>query len=103
MIFFRRTTFSTSILAVAATFSIIATSWSVVAQQRDLTREEYIERYKHIAIDHQQRYGIPASITMAQGILESNNGNSHLERGSNNHFGIKCKTNLSGAHIHPYR
>ena len=61
------------------------------------TREEYIERYKHIAIDHMERYGIPASITMAQGILESDCGNSALSRSSNNHFGIKCKRNWTGA------
>ena len=61
------------------------------------TREEYIERYKHIAIDHMERYGIPASLTMPQGILESDCGNSALSRSSNNHFGIKCKRNWAGA------
>lgn len=61
-----------------------------------MSREEYIERYKHIAIDHQHVYGIPASITMAQGILESDSGNSTLARGSNNHFGIKCKGTWTG-------
>ncbi len=65
------------------------------ATQR-ISREEYINRYKSIAISHQQRYGIPASITMAQGILESDCGNSHLAKGSNNHFGIKCKADWRG-------
>ena len=55
------------------------------------TREEYVEKYKAIAIAHMERYGIPASITMAQGILESDSGNSLLSNSSNNHFGIKCK------------
>ena len=64
------------------------------------TREEYIERYKQIAIDHMERYGIPASITMAQGILESDNGNSPLSRSSNNHFGIKCKTDWTGRRVY---
>lgn len=64
------------------------------------TREEYIERYKHIAIDQMERYGIPASITMAQGILESDSGNSLLSRSSNNHFGIKCKKNWSGRKVY---
>ncbi|MDO4426381.1 MAG: glucosaminidase domain-containing protein [Planctomycetia bacterium] len=69
-----------------------------IAQSRTTrqTREEYIERYKAIAIDQMERYGIPASITMAQGILESDSGNSTLSRSSNNHFGIKCKRNWGG-------
>lgn len=63
------------------------------------TREEYIDRYKHIAISHMERYGIPASITMAQGILESDCGNSWLSVQSNNHFGIKCKSNWKGRSV----
>ncbi|MFR9650757.1 MAG: glucosaminidase domain-containing protein [Rikenellaceae bacterium] len=66
------------------------------ANHTRLSRADYITRYRHIAIDHQQRYGIPASITMAQGILESDSGNSTLSRGSNNHFGIKCKSYWKG-------
>ena len=64
------------------------------------TREEYIERYKSIAIAHMERYGIPASITMAQGILESDSGNSLLSRSSNNHFGIKCKKHWTGERVY---
>lgn len=67
-----------------------------VANRTRLSRADYVARYRHIAIDHQQRYGIPASITMAQGILESDSGNSVLSRASNNHFGIKCKTYWKG-------
>ncbi len=69
-----------------------------VAQNRSVrqTREEYIDRYKSIAISQMERYGIPASITMAQGILESDCGNSWLSQQSNNHFGIKCKKNWTG-------
>ncbi len=63
------------------------------------TRQEYINRYKHIAVEHMNRYGIPASITMAQGILESDSGNSLLSTKSNNHFGIKCKSNWTGASV----
>lgn len=54
------------------------------------TREDYIREYYQIAIREMQSYGIPASITMAQGILESNNGNGYLAAEANNHFGIKC-------------
>jgi LysM repeat protein len=52
--------------------------------------EKYIEKYKDIAIREMKRSGIPASITLAQGMLESDNGNSRLARNANNHFGIKC-------------
>ncbi len=72
---------------------------SVSAQTR-ITRQEYIDRYKHIAVAHQQRYGIPASITMAQGILESDSGNSTLSAQSNNHFGIKCKSSWVGEKVY---
>lgn len=64
------------------------------------TREEYIDRYHKIAIDHMERYGIPASITLAQGILESDCGNSRLSRSSNNHFGIKCKKSWTGDRVY---
>ena len=52
--------------------------------------ERYVSLYKEVAIEEMGTYGIPASITLAQGILESGNGNSDLTRRSNNHFGIKC-------------
>ena len=72
---------------------------SVTAKERQ-TREEYVEKYKAIAIAHMERYGIPASITMAQGILESDSGNSHLSTSSNNHFGIKCKKSWTGDRVY---
>ncbi len=62
----------------------------------------YIETYKYAAIDEMERSGIPASITMAQAIIESNAGASWLARQSNNHFGIKCKSYWTGeAYYHP--
>lgn len=57
---------------------------------------EYIERYKGIAVEEMERYGIPASIKLAQALLESGNGNSALARQANNHFGIKCTSEWSG-------
>ncbi|MFA8433619.1 MAG: glucosaminidase domain-containing protein [Marinifilaceae bacterium] len=54
------------------------------------TRKEYIQKFKDLAIREMKRTGIPASITLAQGLLESRNGNSVLARKGNNHFGIKC-------------
>ena len=74
-------------------------SVSAAAKERQ-TREEYVEKYKAIAIAHMERYGIPASITMAQGILESDSGNSHLSKSSNNHFGIKCKKSWTGDKVY---
>lgn len=65
------------------------------AQQRQGVLD-YIERYKKIAIDEMVRCGIPASITLAQGIHESNCGQSPLSREANNHFGIKCKAEWEG-------
>ena len=58
--------------------------------------EAYINRYKAIAISEMNKSGIPASITLAQGLLESGNGNSSLAREANNHFGIKCNSDWKG-------
>lgn len=55
-----------------------------------ITRQQYIEQWKDVAIEQMQIHGIPASIKLAQGILESADGNSMLARKANNHFGIKC-------------
>ena len=67
-----------------------------VLSQRLMTREHYIETYRKLAIEEMQRTGVPASITLAQGCLESSNGNSQLSQESNNHFGIKCKSYWRG-------
>ena len=69
---------------------IFFTTVNQVYSQRKMTRQEYIETFKELAMQEMVEYGIPASITMAQGILESGNGNSSLARKANNHFGIKC-------------
>jgi len=61
-----------------------------------MTTEEYIEKYKDVAIKKMKEYHIPASITLAQGILESGSGNSRLARKANNHFGIKCHKDWNG-------
>jgi flagellum-specific peptidoglycan hydrolase FlgJ len=57
----------------------------------------YIEEHKYLAIDEMIESGIPASITIAQAIIESNAGASSLARETNNHFGIKCKDYWDGA------
>ena len=51
--------------------------------------QQYAEQYAKYAMEQMRRYGIPASVTLAQGILESSNGQSRLARNENNHFGIK--------------
>lgn len=61
---------------------------------------DYIQRYKEIAVTEMQRSGIPASITLAQGILESASGQSELAQQANNHFGIKCGNGWSGKSHH---
>lgn len=90
---FRKSIILAGILSVAL--------FGAQAQKRTRqTSEEYIERYKSIAIGDMERYGIPASITLAQGILESDSGNSRLSVLSNNHFGIKCKRDWKGAKVY---
>ena len=64
-----------------------------------LTPVQYIEMYKDIAIKEMKRMGVPAAITLAQGILETESGNSDLVKKSNNHFGIKCKSNWTAASV----
>lgn len=72
------------------------TTQPVVAMER----QEYIARYSNLAREEMRRTGIPASITMAQALLESDNGNSYLARAGNNHFGIKCHKDWSGKKIY---
>ena len=61
---------------------------------------QYIRKYAPIAVSEMHKYSVPASITLAQGILESGNGRSQLASKSNNHFGIKCHTGWKGAKVY---
>nr|MBS0037398.1 glucosaminidase domain-containing protein [Saprospiraceae bacterium] len=69
----------------------------------DLTpSQSYVQTYLPLAIEEMEKFGIPVSVKLAQGILESDNGNSALALGSNNHFGIKCKNYWIGpTYYHP--
>jgi hypothetical protein len=68
--------------------SLFSDCWS--QNKKKFSLSDYIETYEGISIQEMKRSGIPASITLAQGIIESQNGNSTLARDANNHFGIKC-------------
>ena len=74
-------------------FLVIGTQ---IAQAQSESTVVYIEQYKKIAVQEMKRTGIPASITLAQGIVESNSGESNLAKKFNNHFGIKCKSDWKG-------
>jgi flagellum-specific peptidoglycan hydrolase FlgJ len=67
-----------------------------IANYTPYTSLTYIDRFKAIAIQEMNLYGIPASITLAQGLFESGSGNGELARVANNHFGIKCTSDWKG-------
>jgi len=78
-----------------AFYFLFISSLHVFAQNKQ-TKEVYIDSYKNIAIREMKRSGVPASITLAQGMLESEYGNSTLAKKANNHFGIKCHNDWNG-------
>jgi hypothetical protein len=72
-------------------FAFITTDYTGAAiRQKNPLYQRYAETYGDLAVMHREKYRIPASITLAQGILESGAGQSELARKANNHFGIKC-------------
>ena len=71
----------------------------VQGQVRNKQYEAYIKKYRDIAVEEMRKYHIPASITLAQGLLESGAGQSTLARKSNNHFGIKCGRDWDGKSV----
>lgn len=70
--------------------SLVLIGLGLSAQSRDALVRAYIAKYKDIALEQEHKYGVPATITLAQGIVESGCGTSRLTRMSNNHFGIKA-------------
>ena len=74
----------------------LAFPFGAFAQSQAKVTTDYINKYKGIAISEMNRTGIPASITLAQAIVESGSGESNLAKQANNHFGIKCKTEWTG-------
>lgn len=77
-------------------FIIASFIFGAAGAQKTLTPEDYIARYKDDAVKEMYLHKVPACITLAQGMLESGNGNSALARNANNHFGIKCHKEWSG-------
>lgn len=78
---------------------MIMTSAAFASPAEKSPQEKYIENYAALAVSEMYRSGVPASITLAQGMLESGNGQSALARMSNNHFGIKCHNNWGGDRV----
>jgi LysM repeat protein len=83
---------------IAVTFFYCLLFNIVIAQK--ITTKVYIDTYKTLAVAEMLRAGVPASITLAQGILETESGNSVLVKKSNNHFGIKCKVEWTGESVY---
>ena len=81
-------------IVVVTILMILGGLHSIFGQKQ--TPQEYIEKWKEVAIEKMKEHKIPASITLAQGILESGSGNSNLARLANNHFGIKCHSSWTG-------
>ena len=78
-----------SCLLIFFSFALSCISLSAQVSYRSAETIEYIERFHKTAIREMYLYNIPASITLAQGILESGSGRSPLARSANNHFGIR--------------
>jgi hypothetical protein len=76
---------------------IFCTTIQIARTQNNKTTIAYIDQFKAIAMKEMKRTGVPASITLAQAIVESNSGESNLAKNHNNHFGIKCKSDWAGA------
>ena len=78
---------------------IIPIAFSQITCAQYVTVDQYVAQYKDIAVREMKRMGVPAAISLAQGILETENGNSDLVKKSNNHFGIKCKSSWTAGSV----
>ena len=96
MNYLRFTIHTTNIMTRFTAILLISAFPSLLWAHNFSARKVYIDEYSDIAISQMHTHKIPASITLAQGILESGAGNSFLARSSNNHFGIKCGSQWKG-------
>jgi flagellum-specific peptidoglycan hydrolase FlgJ/LysM repeat protein len=92
----RKLTFYSGLVLLVCLASCRATRPTAVPVVVTATAEDYINKYKDLAVSEVKRTGVPASITLAQGMLESDYGRSSLSRLANNHFGIKCHNDWTG-------
>lgn len=83
-----------------ALLAILFLCCSMQPARRMASYNKYIKQYSDLAVTHMHKYKIPASITLAQGLLESGAGQSELARKSNNHFGIKCHSDWRGKKVY---
>ena len=89
---------STIILSFACLFAALKPAQA--SPSEDTPQKRYISKYADLAVEEMRRSGVPASITLAQGLLESRAGQSDLAVKGNNHFGIKCHSNWNGPKVH---
>ena len=88
------------IFRLTAIIALLLICVAVQAQRRNSRYNEYIKQYAPLAVEQMKEHKIPASITLAQGLLESGAGQSALARKSNNHFGIKCHSDWRGRRVY---
>lgn len=87
---------------ISETDSLQLIRFTEVVKIEDIEQNDYVSKYKDIAINEMKRTGIPASIKLAQGLLESASGTSRIARESNNHFGMKCNSKCKGCTCRNY-
>jgi hypothetical protein len=95
----RKVFFVLQLALITGLFSCKAYKPLASSTRPEPSAEDYISQYKELAISEMKRTGIPASITIAQGMIESDFGRSRLAREANNHFGIKCHDDWTGLTI----
>jgi LysM repeat protein len=96
----KRQFFFLQLALISVLYSCKAYQPVVSTSESGLSAEDYINTYKDISVSEMKRTGIPASITLAQGMIESDFGHSRLAREANNHFGIKCHNDWTGSTVH---
>lgn len=89
----------TRLRTILTAFLLCMSALLLHAQRTNQAYWTYIDTYKNMAIEQMQKYRIPASITLAQGLLESAAGRSTLATEANNHFGIKCGSSWTGPYV----
>jgi len=95
----QRLFFILQLILILGIFSCRAYKPVVSPSGTGLSADDYINKYKELAVSEMKRTGVPASITLAQGMIESDYGQSRLAREANNHFGIKCHNDWTGPTI----